>query len=458
MAAQLSVTGGGPGVTTDGKNTEHAMSIRTARQDATVGLHGPVTPAGRALLDRLGGHLPRIRSTAAKNDRDGVFPVETFDALRADGLMGATVPAELGGLGVDRLYDVATALLAVAHADASTALALHMQFSRGITLSYEWRHGGPQARALAERLLRQMAAGEAAVCSGIKDHHTAVTTLSSDGTGGWLLSGRKTLVSMGPIATHFVINAQTDVAGEPPRLVSPVVSRDNPGLTVLDNWDGLGMRASGTVDIVFDRCRIPAEDVLIRDLVGARNDAVLAGQTVSSVAMLGIYVGVAQAARDTTIAALTRRGAAPPAASRTLVAEIDSRLYGLRATVGAALTTADAVGADLGGDPDERGRRMMRAFQCAKLAVNQTAPAIVNDCLTLVGGASYTAAHPLARLYRDVRAGGFMQPYTYVDGVDFLSAQALDIERDNNYMSTWAARSQKTGNAKGVPQSTEMSR
>ncbi|MGP4029186.1 acyl-CoA dehydrogenase family protein [Actinomadura sp. 3N407] len=438
--------------------TEQVMSPRTVRRDTTTGLDAPVTPEGRLLMERLAGHLPRMRSTAAENDRDGRFPTETFAALREDGLMGATVPAELGGLGVDRLYDVAVALLHVAHADASTGLALHMQLSRGLTLGYEWRHGDPHARALAERLMRMMVAGDAVVCSGIKDHHSAVTTLTPDGSGGWLLSGRKTLVTMAPIGTHFVINASTEGTGEPPRLVSPVVCRDTPGFTVLDNWDGLGMRASGTVDIVFDKCPIPAEDVLVRDLVGARNDAVLAGQTVSSVSMLGSYVGVAQAAYDLAVEALSRRSGAPQPAARTLVAELDARLYVLRATVGTALTVVDALNADLSGEPGERGRQMMRHFQRAKLTVNQLAPSIVNDCLTLLGGASFTGAHPLSRLYRDVRAGGFMQPYAYVDGVEFLSAQALGIERDNNYMSTWAARHKSGTNSADSSRSTPMSR
>lgn len=434
------------------------MSTGTAHHDSTTGLDEPVTPAGRALLDRLAEYLPRIRSSAAENDRTGTFPADVFDAFRKDGIMGATVPAEFGGLGVDRLYDVAVALLHVAHADASTALALHMQFSRGITLSYEWRHGGPQARALAERLLRLMVAGDAVVCSGIKDHHSAVTTLSPDGAGGWLLSGRKTLVTMAPIGTHFVINAQTDVPDEAPRLVSPVVTRDNPGFTVLDNWDGLGMRASGTVDIVFDNCPIPAEDVFVRDRVGARNDAILAGQTVSSIAMLGAYVGITQAAYDMTVTALARRSGPLSAAAHTLVAEIEARLYALRATVGTALTTADLRSAQQSGDATERGRQMMRPFQCAKLMVNKLGPAIVNDCLTLIGGASYSAAHPLSRLFRDVRAGGFMQPYAYVDAVDFLSAQALSIDRDNNYMSTWAIRSKQNGDSADTPHSTSVSR
>ncbi|WP_205314994.1 acyl-CoA dehydrogenase family protein [Nonomuraea lactucae] len=165
-------------------------------------------------------------------------------------------------------------------------------------------------------------------------------------------------------------------------------------------------------------CRLAAEDVLQRDAIGAQSDRALAGQTVSSITMLGIYAGVAHAARDIAVGAAARRSTAPPAAVRALVSDIETNLYTLRATAAAALANADELNDDLTGDLDERGRRMMVPFQCAKLAVNWLAQSVVNDCLTVVGGAAYGAAHPLSRLYRDVRAGWFMQPYTWarVDG------------------------------------------
>lgn len=403
-------------------------------------LRAPRTPEGRVLLRIVGEHVDQIRAGAEVNDRDGTFPVETFEAFGKSGLMGATVPADLGGLGVSRMYDVATALSMVAEADASTALAWHVQLSRGLTLTYEWQHGAPHVRVLAERLLRGMAAGTAVVCGTVKDHPTTVTTLTPDGSDHWRLSGRKMLVSMAEIASHFVIHTQTDVDGEPPRLAVVVVPRDTPGLTVLDNWDGLGMRASGSVDVAFDDCRIATGDILAFRAIGAGDDAALAGQTVSSVTMLGIYVGIAQAARDMAVGMFAGRRADPPAAVRTLLAETDAYLYTLRAAAGAAVGNADDLSADFTEEPGERGRRMMTPFQCAKMAVNQLSLTVVNNCLTIVGGASFTAAHPLSRLYRDVRAGWFMQPYTYIEGVNYLSAQALGLHRDNDYASVRAAR------------------
>lgn len=409
--------------------------MSTSHPPARGDLRSPVTPQGRALLDIIDGHLPQVRATAADNDRDALFPADTFEEFRKDGVLGATVPEELGGLGVSSLHDVALALLTLAAADGSTALALHVQYSRGLTLNYEWQHGSAQARRLAEGLLRGMGSGDIAICGAVKDHPSAVTVLTPDGTGGWLLSGRKMLVSMAPIGTHFVVHSQRLVDGEPPMLAASVVPRDAPGLEVRYGWDGLGMRASGTVDVVFDRTPVADEDILPRGPVGGGGDVVLAGQTVSSITMLGIYIGVAQAARDIAVGMFAGRSDPPRAAVRTLVAEIDARLFALRATASAALAIADYLSWDLSGDPHERGRRMMTPFQHAKMMVNQLTLDIVNDCVTAVGGAAFAADHPLARLYRDVRAGWFMQPYTYVDGVDYLSGQALQLDQVNDYVS-----------------------
>ncbi|MFD3331789.1 acyl-CoA dehydrogenase family protein [Streptomyces sp. NPDC058700] len=392
----------------------------------TADLRGPRTSSGRALLTPLTAHLPLIRDGARQGDRDGAFPVEVFEQLRTSGVLGATVPEELGGLGVSSLYDVCLALAAVAEADASTALALHMQLSRGLTLTHEWRHGDEGARTLAERLLRGMGSGEAVVCTTVKDAGggRVVTRLHPAPDGGWLLSGRKTLASMAPIATDFVVSARVEVAGVT-RSAAAVLPRETPGLTVLDDWDGLGMRASGSVDILLEDCPVRLEDVFLRGPLGERDDAALAGQTVSSITMLGIYVGVAQAARDHVVAELTRRGSAPPAGVRTLLAEIEARLHALRTTVAGTLSAADHLAYEFDGDPLERGRRMMFDFQRAKLTVNRLAPEIVADCVTVIGGASYAGSHPLARLSRDVRAGSFMHPFTYPDAVDWLSEAAL---------------------------------
>lgn len=390
-------------------------------------LHEPVTSEGKDLLDIVAGHLPRMEAQAVEHDRNGTFPVEIFKELISDGVLAATVPREFGGLGVTSVHDVCLAIMKIAEVDPSIALCLHMQLSRGLTMSYEREHGSAAARALAERILRLMGTGGAVIAGALKDRgRPTVLEPAGGGDGGWLLNGRKILVSMASFATHFVVSAQTRPASGPPRLASAFVSRQASGLTVLDNWDGLGMRASASSEVAFAGCPIPEADLFLRGPVGERNDAALAGQTVSSIALLGIYAGIAQAARDIAVSGLAGRGVDPSSAHRTLVFEIDAKLYGLRATLAAALLNTDWYANRFPGDPAERGRVMMRPFQHAKLVVNRSAAAIVEDCMTLVGGASYMAGHPLSRRYRDVRAGWFMQPFTYADAVDRISGWALE--------------------------------
>ncbi|UQA97335.1 acyl-CoA dehydrogenase family protein [Streptomyces halobius] len=394
-------------------------------------LTGPLTPEGHALLDILSRHLPGMASGAAEHDRKATFPLDAVQRLGADGVLGATVPRELGGLGVSSVHDVCLAVKRIAEADASVALSLHMQFSRGITMSYEREHGTDTGRALAERLLRLMGTEGALISGALKDAGVTTELVPAD-DGGWRLTGRKILVSMAPFATHCVVAAQTRPASGPPLIASAFLPADAPGLKAPDNWNGMGMRASASTEVVFQDCPVPAADVFLRGPVGVRNDAAMAGQTVSSIGLLGVYAGIAQAARDLAVAGIARRGGQPPAAVRTLVAELDVKLYTLRTALAAALTNADHHAHRTTDDPDERGRLMMAPFQYAKLVVNRTAASIVEDCMTLVGGASFTANHPLSRHYRDVRAGWFMQPFTYAEAVDHLSAYALGTDREGS--------------------------
>lgn len=384
-------------------------------------LADPQTDAGRLLRDRVSAHAARIEGAAAGHDHAGSFPTEVFEALRADGLLRATVPEELGGLGVRRLRDVCAALLCAARADASVALALHMQLSRGLTLSHDRGHGPPPVRAYAQRVLALMGGRGAVVCGAVSEPGRAAADPATELVpvdSGWLLRGRKSFVTLAPFASHFTVSARGPGEGGE-RVWSALVERSAPGVTVL-GWDGLGMRASGSADVRFDDCPVATGDAVARGPVGDAGGSASLGRAFSSICLLGVYVGVADAARDLAVAGLTDRRQPVPAAARTLLAEVDARRYGMHAQVCAAVADVEeAAGSGTGAD------RAMAAFQYAKLAVNRGAVSVVDDCLTLVGGAAYGSSHRLARMYRDVRAGGFMQPFSYPDAIQLLSDLAL---------------------------------
>jgi alkylation response protein AidB-like acyl-CoA dehydrogenase len=382
-------------------------------------LSHPVTEPGELLLGLLSPILPAMAEAAEENDRKGRFPVEIFDVLMDTGVLKATVPEKYGGLGVTHPHDVALALLHVAKADPSVALALHMQFSRGLTLVSDLREAPAAAAELMENMLWLIGTKNAIVTGAVAEAPGSTTVLVADGDHGHLrLSGRKHFVTLAPAATHFVVSGQLRRADRVPVAAAAIVPRNSHGVVVNDDWDGLGMRASGSVSVSFEGCRVPVDAVLVRQ--AGDSNAALVGRTLSTVCMLGIYAGTAEAARDIAIAALRRRDLVAPSA-RSVVADIEADLYALRSAGAAALTAIAAYAAE----PAEAGQAMMGVFQRARLVTNRCAVAVVDACVSLIGGSAYNAAHPLARLYRDVRAGGLMQPYPGLGAIDYISEDVL---------------------------------
>jgi alkylation response protein AidB-like acyl-CoA dehydrogenase len=81
------------------------------------------------------------------------------------------------------------------------------------------------------------------------------------------------------------------------------------------------------------------------------------------------------------------------------------------------------------GDPDA-SKAMQSEFQCAKYVANRKAIDVVDKALTISGGAGYMNKSPLSRLYRDVRAGPFMQPYAPHEGLEFIGRVALGLSTE----------------------------
>jgi len=389
----------------------------------------PATASDEAhvLQEILRRHLPKLAQETSANDREGTFPVTVFEALRRDGALAATVPHGYGGLGVSRLADVCDALRLVAATDASAALAIHMAWSRGLTCDHERRSADPSSRGSAERILDAMGNRHAVVGGAVSEaaplFQGSGTTLEGDGRAEHMvLRGRKSFVTMAPFATHFIVTARPVCAASADRTARVFLPRDVAGVRVGEMWDGFGMRASGSVSVEFDRCPVDPRDVVFYDDTDLHAAAI--GKTLASVCMLGISAGIAEAARDVAVAGLVGRGPVESASRRSLMASVEARLFALHATVTSVLAEAESIrahGADLSGTPAAGST----AFACAKDVVTSLAVAIVDDCASLVGAGAYSARHPLARLFRDVRAGPIMQPFSRFDGRDFVARRVL---------------------------------
>jgi alkylation response protein AidB-like acyl-CoA dehydrogenase len=399
-----------------------------------------VTEPGQQLVELAEAHAADFAQRTAQHDREGSFPHENLAELKASGYLYAPVPRAYGGMGVESVHDVLVASSRLAEADPSLTLGVNMHLitMMGVARLHEVacrKEDGKRAGAAAAQMqefVRSGAVVGAAVSEPDQDLLRQNTRAVRD-ANGWVLNGRKIINSMAPAATHFnVAMGYTDSHGEE-RYAYAVVPRDTPGLTVHDDWDALGMRASGSVSLSFENCRIPNGPGRGAP-AGVITAEHLAQTLTSGPAHASASLGVAEAADRIVVEAVALRRSkkgdeAVRATARHLAAENAIDLSAARAIFSRALALIDEHHAAY---PQGYGsldvtNAIFAEAQAAKVFVNQAAVRIVDRAMTIVGGGAFMNAHPLARLYRDARAGAFMQPLGANVAFEYIGAVALGI-------------------------------
>ncbi|MQS38535.1 acyl-CoA dehydrogenase family protein [Streptomyces katsurahamanus] len=397
----------------------------------------PVTANGEHMVAAVADHHDFLAEQARATDAEGRFARESVEALVDAGVFAAPAPVELGGSGVERLRDLTVITARIARADASVAVAHAMHtalawyFARVVRFSADGDAGCPPRR----EWLRAIGERRMLLCSAVAERGADYWNLATTATAtpdGWVVNGRKILASVSPAATHFYCRLRAERGGGR-HLASAMIPASTPGVRVGDDWQGLGLRGSGSGSVLFEGCVIPDEALMVRGPWGRRDPAMLEGRAVSGMGLNGVYLGLAEAARDHALRALATgtpsgRARVRSAAVKTAVAEMETALTAARGTLGAGLRDFDAQ--LLLNRPwsvtAETGRAMMKECQTVSLVVGRAAREVVDHAMTLTGGASYTAGHPLARAYRDVRAAPFMPPYSPPEeAVDFLADTTL---------------------------------
>ena len=239
----------------------------------------------------------RVLAEAAPDaDRTGRFPWTGIRAVHESGLLESTVATRYGGKGAT-LYDTAEILAALGRGDPSVALISAMTiFSH---LGQAGKNHWPDdlyRRLLAEGKQRPLLLNAARVEPelGSPARGGLPATLARRTANGWSITGRKRFVTGAYGLTHFLVWAHTDET--PTRVGTFVVPNGLPGIRVIDNWDSLGMRASGSHDVEYTEVEIPAEDVLdLTDASVAQQDN--RGHAALTLVLTAIYLGVAEAAQ-----------------------------------------------------------------------------------------------------------------------------------------------------------------
>jgi alkylation response protein AidB-like acyl-CoA dehydrogenase len=391
------------------------------------------TEPGARLVAIADGLREQLAARAAEHDRDASYPFEAIDALKAAGYFAAPVPVELGGLGVCCAHDLVVGSSRLARGDASVAIGvsmhllavLNMQRRRAVAVA-----AGAQRRAQAfaaslEQIARDGVVLAAAISEPGQDLTRPATTATRTASG-WRIDGRKTFCTMAPAATDlYVAVTHADQEGGE-RYAYAMVPTDTPGVTIHDDWDALGMRASGSNTITFDGVELPEHGVRggfrAGDPLPYMQRNLVAGPF-HAAASLGIAESADHIARQT----ITTRNNGD-ARARMQIADNTIDLAAARAVLSRATTLIDnhhAANPAGDGNPQQLAALFAEA-QAAKAFVNDASARIVDRALALSGGAGYLNGSPLARAYRDVKAGTFMHPLGANRAYDHLANTALD--------------------------------
>ncbi|MEK7348008.1 MAG: acyl-CoA dehydrogenase family protein [Candidatus Eisenbacteria bacterium] len=334
-----------------------------------------------------------IAPRASKADETGEFPWENIRKMRELGLFGIIFPPEYGGAGLDTLSYV-IAVEEISRACASTGITLAAHTSLGTWPIYRFGTDAQKRKYLP------------ALCSGEKLAAFGLTEAEAGSDAGgtktravkegdrYTVSGRKIYITNGSVCGTAVFTAVTTPGVGVRGISSFIVEKGTPGFSAGGKERKLGHRASDTVELLFDKLSLPAENLLGTEGEGFKQFMMtLDGGRISIGAM---SVGIAQAALDAALKYSQERrqfgkAIAEFQAIQLLLAEMVTEVESARLLVYQTARFKD------------RGGRFTRHAAMAKLKASTIAMQCANLAIQIHGGAGYMTDYPVERYFRDAK-------------------------------------------------------
>jgi len=331
--------------------------------------------------------------TAAERDRTREFPAENIQRMGELGLMGMNVPAEYNGAGVDTV-SYSLALQEIAYACASTAVVMSVHNSVACGPIYLFG-----SEYLKENYLKVLATGEKIGSFALTEPGAGSDPVSQksravrDGDS-YVINGAKMFITTGKNSHVTVVTAYTDRDKRHRGISAFVVEKGTPGFSVGKEEKKMGLRASDTVELIFEDCRVPATH-----LVGEEGDGFRIAMASLDGGRIGIAsqsVGLAQAALDAAISYARERVQFGKTISqfqgiRWMIADMATQIEAAR------LLTFNAAAMK------DRGENFSAAASMAKVFASEMANKVAYQALQIHGGYGYIEEYPVERYYRDAR-------------------------------------------------------
>jgi alkylation response protein AidB-like acyl-CoA dehydrogenase len=332
-------------------------------------------------------------SSAEQSDDTDSFVAENFKLLRSSGLVEAAVPRELGGGGAT-IDDLAQMLRTMARYCGSTALAFSMHTHQVAIPAWRWRH---QALTLVEPLLKRVAEERIILLSSGGSDWIGGSGAAERVEGGYKITARKIFTSAAPAGDLLMTGAVfKEDSSSPPMVLHFAIPMNSSHVKVMNNWKTLGMRATGSHDVVIDGHVVPESAVVLKRKAGEWHLVFQIIATIAFPLVYSVYLGVAEAARDIALALASKRRSDHHATE--LVGKMQTALLGATLAHQAMLATVrrNSFGAD------SVNEVMMARNLLARHAIET-----VEYAMEAAGGAGFYRAQGLERRFRDIQGARY---------------------------------------------------
>lgn len=335
----------------------------------------------------------RVKPMAAEIDANNEFPAGLWQEMGELGLLGITVPERFGGAGMGYLaHTVVVEEIARASASVSLSYGAHSnlcvnQLQLNATDAQRNKYlpdliSGRRVGALA---MSEAGAGSDVV--GMKLH-------AEKRNDRFILNGSKYWITNGGEAGTLVVYAKTHPAAASKGITAFIIEKDMPGFSQSDHFDKLGMRGSNTVELVFQDCEVPFDNILGEEGQGVK--VLMSGLDYERVVLSGIGTGIMAACLDEIMPYLVeRKQFGQPIGNFQLmqgkIADMYTKLNSARAYVYEVARACD------------RGEVTRQDAAACVLYSSEEAMVVAHQAVQAMGGAGFMNDTPVSRLFRDAK-------------------------------------------------------
>ena len=332
-----------------------------------------------------------VKEQCKEYDRSGEWPKEIYDMAMEMQLHLMDVPEEYGGLGLDRL-SVAAILEEMSKADAGFALTFG---ASGIGVNTVLMAGtDAQKKRFCEVITsNKLSAFALTEPQAGSDASAGKTTAKKDGDS-YILNGRKTFITNGGVAGIYIVTAMTDKSKGLDGMSAFIVEAGTPGLSTGKHEDKMGIRCSKTCDVVFDDCRIPAENLLGKEGDGFK----IAMKTLDiSRTFVGcMALGIAQRAMEEAFVYANERCqfGKPIIKNQGIAFKLADMQIQIETARQMVANSCERM---------ERGLPYGKESAIAKCYAGDVAMRVTTEAVQVFGGYGYSREYPVEKLMRDAK-------------------------------------------------------